>query len=90
MNNNDSLLVKESIDEYCNNVYAECLTYMKENNIDYNLNGSDELSNYLREMDILDNKILNENDINLLLNYKNQILELGNKVGDIVRKKWRS
>lgn len=47
MNNNDSLLVKESIDEYCNNVYAECLTYMKENNIDYNLTGSSILSAWL-------------------------------------------
>lgn len=89
MNNNDVLLVKESIDEYCNNIYAECLWYMKENNIDYNLTGIDELSLCLKKMDILDSKVLKENNLQMLLKYKNQILDLGNKVGNLVRSKWR-
>lgn len=90
MNNNDALLVKESIDEYCNNTYAECLSYMKENNIDYNLTGNDELSLYLKQIDDLDSKVLKEDNVQILLQYKDQILELGNKIGDLVRAKWKN
>ncbi len=76
MNKNDVILIKESINEYCEGIYGECLGYMKKNNINPDLSGCDELSRLLRSISNIQDNIKKVEDIDLLFDFREECFRI--------------
>ena len=84
MNNEEIAIIKNGLDEYCENTFGMCLPYIKEHDIDYNLTGDDELSVLLRKVNEIQKNIINMNDINVLLKYRTDLFNINKRVSEII------
>ncbi len=73
----DINLIKEVTLEYIENIYALSISYLKNNN-------NIELKNLLKELELMEDKIRECEDENLLNNYKNILDDLINKIEGII------
>ncbi len=73
----DINLIKEITFEYIENIYALSISYLKNNN-------NVELKNLLKELELIEDKIRECEDENLLSNYKNILDDLINKIEGII------
>lgn len=80
----DINLIKESICEYTEEIYAMSISYMKENNIDFRLTGDDILTNKLVELDMLKNEVIMCNNYEDIINLKYRIEILSNEIRGII------
>ena len=84
MNETDVNILKESIYEYCEEIFGICIGYMSKNNIDYNLTGSDELSMLLREVRNIQDNIKNVDSSDTLNKYKDRLIVLNKAVRGVI------
>lgn len=77
-------LIKESICEYTEEIYAMSISYMKENDIDFRLTGNDILTNKLVELDMLKNEVIMCNSYDCVINLKYKIEKLSNEIRGII------
>lgn len=80
----DINLLKESISEYTEEIYAMSINYMKKNNIDYHLTGNDILSNKLKDIEILNNEVIKSNNYNRIINLKKEIETISKEIRGII------
>lgn len=80
----DINLIKESICEYTEEMYAICISYMKKNNIDYKLTGNDVLTNMLKELEVLKDKVILCNNYDEIIVLKIKIETLSKEIRGII------
>lgn len=80
----DISTLKESLNEYAEEIFGICIWYMKDNNIDYNLTGSDELSMLLRKIKNIQNNIENINSFDQLNKFKDRLILLNKQVRGVI------
>lgn len=82
--NVDLNLLKESISEYCEEIYAMSINYMKNNNIDFHLTGEDLLTIKLRNLEILKDKVISSDNYDIVISYKKEVEELAKEIRGII------
>lgn len=85
MNSNDVMILKESMSEYCEEIFGICIGYMTKYNINMDLSGEDELSILLREVKNIQDAILEVDEYAILNKYRKELLTLNSKVRDVIR-----
>ncbi len=80
----DINLIKESICEYIEEMYAICISYMKKNNIDYKLTGNDVLTNKLKELEVLKDEVILCNNYDEIIVLKIKIETLSKEIRGII------
>lgn len=80
----DLNLLKESISEYTEEIYAMSINYMRNNNIDYRLTGNDNLSINLKNIELLKEKVINSNDYEIVVNLKKEIEKISKEIRSII------
>ena len=84
MNEFDISIIKRGLEEYCETTFGMCLSYMKNNNIDYKLTGNDKLTLLLKEVDSIKESINKSDNTTILNSYRTKLFDINKEIRNII------